>query len=509
MAYILRTPKLLPVPKKALWGDGFLEWEKAEFQIDGDGLACGKFVKTDYAGGFDSEEAYRLSINGEGISIEAASVAGAKAALQTLRQIGMQADSRGFRFCEIYDYPDIPVRAFALDASFGCVPTSEYLGILADRLSLFKYNMLELNVSNAYPFRGRESEWAGKGTFSEEKIAVLKRRCKLSGMELACRFDLSGGICARECAAEVVRNFEGGHFNLGDVSERLDVEAKLCAEFGSFGSPALYSAKTRLLRVPEVSDLPKWGIPVFSSGENALLVGLCESAFAEGRKFFVSAEMDAAVCPEFDLVRQKIDAACAAAKKFSAAGAIFGVPFGGGAFFPFCAAYPAIAHAAASMWGKAVPEEAVCNVLDAIVFYDSSGDFARALCALGRVDSSRFVDGMFGVSEEDVRALASSYSAADLDVIEGAADFAMGLAASSNPESRDAAVLSAEFALAGAMAKWAAVRARSDISTESDAQKTALKFIVSDFEKIWAATCEIGGLWKASSRIRSVKPEIF
>ena len=29
MEYKLRTPKLLPLPKKAVWGGGFLEWEKA------------------------------------------------------------------------------------------------------------------------------------------------------------------------------------------------------------------------------------------------------------------------------------------------------------------------------------------------------------------------------------------------------------------------------------------------------------------------------------------------
>ena len=96
MEYKLRTPKLLPLPKKAVWGGGFLEWEKAEFQIDDAGLPCGAFLTLE-RGDFDNPEAYRLRVSEDGISIVSASDAGARAALQTLRQIGMQADSRGFR----------------------------------------------------------------------------------------------------------------------------------------------------------------------------------------------------------------------------------------------------------------------------------------------------------------------------------------------------------------------------------------------------------------------------
>ena len=174
MEYKLRTPKLLPLPKKAVWGGGFLEWEKAEFQIDDAGLPCGTFLTLE-RGDFDNPEAYRLRVSEDGILIVSASDAGARAALQTLRQIGMQVDSRGFRFVEMEDSPDIGARCFVLDISRGRVPTLADMRLLADRLSLFKYNRLELRLGGAYPFEGREREWAGRGLFTPKKIAALKK----------------------------------------------------------------------------------------------------------------------------------------------------------------------------------------------------------------------------------------------------------------------------------------------------------------------------------------------
>ena len=93
--------------------------------------------------------------------------------------------------------------------------------------------------------------------------------------------------------------------------------------------------------------------------------------------------------------------------------------------------------------------------------------------------------------------------------VRGAADFAMGLAATSKPESRDAAVLSAEFALAGAL-----LNASLDRLSEADAQtfearKTAYRFAVSDFENVWAARCGLGGLWEASAKLRDARAEFF
>lgn len=65
----LRTPKLLPTPKKAVWGDGFLEWSKAEFHIDENGLPCGNFLQIEYVDAPDNPESYKLKISPGGISL--------------------------------------------------------------------------------------------------------------------------------------------------------------------------------------------------------------------------------------------------------------------------------------------------------------------------------------------------------------------------------------------------------------------------------------------------------
>ena len=188
-------------------GAEFLEWEKAEFQIDDAGLPCGAFLTLE-RGDFDNPEAYRLRVSEDGISIVSASDAGARAALQTLRQIGMQADSRGFRFVEMEDSPDIGARCFVLDISRGRVPTLADMRLLADRLSLFKYNRLELRLGGAYPFEGREREWAGRGLFTPKKIAALKKYCAALGIELSCGLDASKFQYGSREISEISANFD-------------------------------------------------------------------------------------------------------------------------------------------------------------------------------------------------------------------------------------------------------------------------------------------------------------
>lgn len=496
MEYKLRTPKLLPLPKKAVWGGGFLEWEKAEFQIDDAGLPCGAFLTLE-RGDFDNPEAYRLRVSEDGISIVSASDAGARAALQTLRQIGMQADSRGFRFVEMEDSPDIGARCFVLDISRGRVPTLADMRLLADRLSLFKYNRLELRLGGAYPFEGREREWAGRGLFTPKKIAALKKYCAVLGIELSCGLDASEFQYGSREISEISANFDCADFDVGSPDDASEL-CSACAELG----------KRPLCAAPDAGSqadfsAPAGAVPIFSASSEGFAEA-CAKAHSQKRAFFVSANAgigfwdDIGFLPRLDSAKAEIDAASNAAKKYGAEGFVLCAELS--PYAPFAAVYPPLARAAAKMWGGESSEEAECEALDSFAFYDASGDFARALCALGRIDGD-------GILECAFFGLGGDNAAFDTDDFEGAADFAMGLAATSKPECRDASILSAEIALAGAMARRAVDVLRGRGKTAESG--TALKFLVSDFENIWNARNETGGLWEASAKIRATAPEIF
>ncbi|PWL66335.1 MAG: glycoside hydrolase, partial [Verrucomicrobia bacterium] len=176
------APLILPEPKSVRWGDGFLPWERAEFKIGKDGVPVGEFLSVEFAD--MPQEAHDISISEVGIKIRAGSGRGAKLALQTLRQIGMQSGGRGFRFAEISDAPDLEVRGFMLDISRCKVPRLGELSRLVDMLALFKYNRLELYMEHTFAFEGHEIVWAGASPLSPAAVRKLGEICAVAGVEL-------------------------------------------------------------------------------------------------------------------------------------------------------------------------------------------------------------------------------------------------------------------------------------------------------------------------------------
>ena len=177
------VPILLPAPKSVKWGGGFLPWEKAEFRIDSAGLPVGDFLTIEYPCGMPAQN-YEISVSESGISVRAGSEKGARLALQTLRQIGIQSDKRGFRFVEISDAPDLEVRGFMLDISRCKVPKLGELAKLVDMLALFKYNRLELYTEHTFAFEGHELVWADASPLTAAAVRKLGEICASAGIEL-------------------------------------------------------------------------------------------------------------------------------------------------------------------------------------------------------------------------------------------------------------------------------------------------------------------------------------
>ena len=89
-------------------------------------------------------EGYLLQVGGKGVTIRAASEAGAFYALQTLAQI---TDEKGIRYATIEDRPQFAYRGMHLDVSRHFFPKEEVMKIL-DEMARYKLNRLHFHLAD-------------------------------------------------------------------------------------------------------------------------------------------------------------------------------------------------------------------------------------------------------------------------------------------------------------------------------------------------------------------------
>lgn len=127
------------------------------------------------------KEAYRLTVDVDGIRIVYAGRSGAYYALVTLGQILGET----VPCCKIEDEPSLSVRGYMIDISRGKVPTLEDLCRQVDRLAAMKYNQIQLYVegfSFAYP--SYPETWKDATPITGEEVRYLDAYCEARGIEL-------------------------------------------------------------------------------------------------------------------------------------------------------------------------------------------------------------------------------------------------------------------------------------------------------------------------------------
>ena len=139
-------------------------------------------------------EAYRLTVKEDGIVAQGGGSAGILYAVQTLRQIVGQCGAL-IPVLAIYDYPDMPNRGFYHDVTRGRVPTLDYLKRLADRMSYYKLNELQLYVEHTYMFEGISEMWRDETPLTAEEILELDEYCALRQIELVPSLASFGHLC--------------------------------------------------------------------------------------------------------------------------------------------------------------------------------------------------------------------------------------------------------------------------------------------------------------------------
>ena len=128
-------------------------------------------------------EGYTLKISKSGILISFRELPGARAAQLTLRQLIREYGHRLPRL-KIRDWPDFARRGVMLDISRGRVPKLETLLDLAEKLSAFKINELQLYTEHTFAYKKFKSVWQDWGALTAKEIRILDARCRELGIDL-------------------------------------------------------------------------------------------------------------------------------------------------------------------------------------------------------------------------------------------------------------------------------------------------------------------------------------
>src|SRR5665213_3728524 len=128
-------------------------------------------------------EFYALTISKTGIEISFRETGGLRAATATLRQL-LREYGRRLPCLRIRDWPDFPRRGVMLDISRGRVPKLETLLDLAEKLSDFKINELQLYTEHTFAYQKYKSVWQSWGALTAKEIQILDARCRELGIDL-------------------------------------------------------------------------------------------------------------------------------------------------------------------------------------------------------------------------------------------------------------------------------------------------------------------------------------
>ena len=129
-------------------------------------------------------EGYRLAVTPDGVTLEAADVAGAFYGVQTLAQVARQSPTGTLACVTVDDWPDFPDRGVYYDVCRGRVATLERLKEQADLLAHYKINQLQLYMEHTFRFRRHPEIGKNASPLTAEDILELDACCRERHIEL-------------------------------------------------------------------------------------------------------------------------------------------------------------------------------------------------------------------------------------------------------------------------------------------------------------------------------------
>lgn len=129
------------------------------------------------------QQQYELKIGENGVTIRGGSSQGILYGIQTLRQI-VEQSGMILPYMTVNDWPDFEERGYYHDVTRGRIPKMEWLRRLADTLSYYKVNQLQLYIEHSFLFQGMSELWRDDTPLTAEEIMEFDRYCIKRGIEL-------------------------------------------------------------------------------------------------------------------------------------------------------------------------------------------------------------------------------------------------------------------------------------------------------------------------------------
>ncbi len=129
------------------------------------------------------KEAYSLHITPECLEIVGGEASGLFYGVQTLRQVIRLYGSQ-LPCLKIDDSPYFDDRGYFYDITRGKMPTLDTLKEIADRLSFYKINQLQLYIEYTFAFRKQSEVWIKSDPITAEEIMELDMYCRSRHIEL-------------------------------------------------------------------------------------------------------------------------------------------------------------------------------------------------------------------------------------------------------------------------------------------------------------------------------------
>lgn len=139
-------------------------------------------ISLELSSGLKPQE-YTIHIHKKQILLTGGSKSGLLYAVQTLSQIVSQCKAV-IPCLEIRDYPQLENRGFYYDVTRGRIPTLETLKALADKLSYYKLNQLQLYIEHSFLLKDFSEVWRDDTPLTAQEILELDRYCKDLNIEL-------------------------------------------------------------------------------------------------------------------------------------------------------------------------------------------------------------------------------------------------------------------------------------------------------------------------------------
>ena len=140
------------------------------------------------------EQTYEITIDEKGGQISGGDGAGVLYGVETFCQIVQQCG--GILPCvQIQDAPDMPNRGYYFDLTRGRILKLEELKKIAERMSHYKLNQLQLYVEHTYLFRDFSEMWRDQTPLTAEEILELDSYCRERHIELVPSLASFGHLC--------------------------------------------------------------------------------------------------------------------------------------------------------------------------------------------------------------------------------------------------------------------------------------------------------------------------